>query len=233
MLEILPLIIAGLLTTVSPCVLPVIPFVMASSLSKSKFGPLLLCLGLSITFVTATLLISRSGFLFGLDPNTTRKAAAIILILGGFLFVIPRFQEFFTTLLSRFMPVTQQTSSTKLRAEFTGGLILGLIWTPCSGPSLGVALGFAANAQTFWNALGLLTIFAVSSSLPLLFFAYGARGLLSSIRQNIGIIGILKKLFGLFIILWGFLIFFDFHYQIEAAITEMIPESLLKFLLKF
>lgn len=232
MLELLSLIIAGLLTTVSPCVLPVLPFVIASSLSKNKIGPIILCLGLMITFIGTTLILSRTGFILGLSSEMIRKLAALLLIFGASLFIFPKLQEYAEKFLARLIP-QNNLSKSNFKTELTTGMILGLLWTPCSGPSLGIALGFAAQAQTFWQAFALLCVFSLAASIPLLIIAYGSRKILAFVRNRPERFNIIKKSFGLFVILWGLIIFFNLHYQIEILWAESLPDSWLKFLLHF
>ncbi len=232
MLELFSLIMAGFLTTVSPCVLPVLPFVIASSLSKNKIGPVILCLGLAITFIGTTLILSRTGFILGLSPETVRKTAALLLILGASLFIFSKPQEFIEKWLARLIPRNNLANS-NLKTELTAGMILGFLWTPCSGPSLGIALGFAAQAQTFWQALTMLFVFSLSASIPLLIIAYGSRRILVFVRDRPNLLNKIKKGFGLFVILWGVIIFFNLHYQIEIFWAESLPNSWLKFLLRF
>jgi cytochrome c-type biogenesis protein len=79
--------LAGLLTTLSPCVLPVLPFVTASSMSRNKLGPAFLGLGLLISFVGVSLVVSTTGQVFGLDPSVIRKTSGLLLMVSGFLFL--------------------------------------------------------------------------------------------------------------------------------------------------
>lgn len=113
--------LAGLLTTLSPCVLPVLPFVAASSLNKNKLGPVLLAAGLLISFVGASLLISSTGYIFGIDPSVLRKIAGLLLALRGVLFLSQRLSDAFANKLSflsnRLSKSTAGESDRSLTAE--------------------------------------------------------------------------------------------------------------------
>ena len=162
-------IFAGSLTVLSPCVLPVLPFVTASSLRSHKWGPLALGLGLLISFVGASILISSTGFVLGLSPATMKTLAGVLMSLSGLLFLSQNLSDALASKLSVFsnFQVSQNKNYSELTTEFINGLVLGVVWTPCSGPSLGVALGLAAKAGSIGQAslrLGLFGLGAVSTS---------------------------------------------------------------------
>lgn len=229
--------IAGLLTTLSPCVLPVLPFVAGASLSKSRAGPLALAAGLLVTFVGITLLVSLSGFVFGLDPALLRRAAGFFLALSGALFLSQALSDRFTALLSRFTgkaapgPVRNEAGS--LYAEFAAGLLLGVVWTPCSGPSLGAALGLAAQAGSAGRAAFTLFVFGLGAVLPLLLFSYGARGFIGRLKEHAAAISRIKKLFGAAMVVFGLLIAFNSDRLLEAWFTRVLPSAWLEFVTRF
>lgn len=229
--------IAGLLTALSPCVLPVLPFVIASSLNKSRLGPIALALGLLIMFVSSTLLISISGYFFGLEPYLIRKIAGVLLALSGVLFLWQRALDKLSLLFSYVINKASQASknnySSPLVAEFIAGLLLGVVWTPCSGPSLGVALSLAAQAGSTFKALVILSIFGFGAVIPLMAFSYGARGLLTHFKRNVGILSILKKAFGGLMVLYGLLIILGWDKIVEALLTQLLPDSWIGFVTHF
>jgi cytochrome c-type biogenesis protein len=228
---------AGLLTTLSPCVLPVLPFVTASSLSRHKAGPLVLVSGLWVSFVGVSLLVSASGYVFGLDPALIRKTAGALLALSGALFLSHRLADGLSARLSGLGNWASQTSSQShggpLLTEFVGGILLGFIWTPCSGPSLGAALGLAAQSGTVMRAALILSVFGVAAVLPLVFFAYGARNLMNSIRSRAGWIDGMKKCLGVATITFGLLIVTGMDRKLEGVLTNALPGSWIGLLSRF
>ena len=136
-------VLAGSLTVLSPCVLPVLPFVTASSLRSHKWGPLALAAGLLISFVGASILISSTGFVLGLSAETMKVIAGILMTLSGLLFLSQKLADGLASKLSFLSNIHTSKNQyySELVTEFFNGLILGVVWTPCSGPSLGVALG--------------------------------------------------------------------------------------------
>ena len=111
--------------------------------------------------------------------------------------------------------------------------MLGIVWTPCSGPSLGVALGLAAKSGSMGQASLRLSFFGIGAVVPLLVFSYGAKSLLKDVRNNSQTISYIKKIFGVLIISFGIAIMTGYDRIIEAFLTSMMPDNFLSFITKF
>lgn len=85
-------LLAGLLSTLSPCVLPLVPIVIGTALGKHRYGPVALAAGLAVSFVVIGLFIATVGFAAGLDQELFRSIAAMLLILVGVVLLMPRLQ---------------------------------------------------------------------------------------------------------------------------------------------
>jgi cytochrome c-type biogenesis protein len=120
-----------------------------------------------------------------------------------------------------------------LIGEFVSGLLLGVVWTPCSGPSLGAALGLASQEGNFIKSASVLLIFGIGAVIPLLAFAYGAKHFLGRIKSHLGLIKKIKIVFGVLIVTFGFLIVFELDRNLEATLTGLLPDSWLIFITKF
>ncbi len=171
--------LAGLLTTLSPCVLPVLPFITASSMSRSRLGPAYLCLGLLLSFVGVSLLVSTTGMILGVEPGTIRKISGLLLMLSGLLFLSQPLADWLSEKLSFISAKANRLGQVQPKkgfiGEFIGGILLGAVWTPCSGPSLGAALGLASQEGNLLKSAVVLIVFGIGAVLPLLMFAYGAK----------------------------------------------------------
>ncbi len=233
-MEIILAFIAGNLTTLSPCVLPVLPFVTASSLKSSKFGPILLAAGLLVSFVGVTLLVSLSGQVLGIDPAILRKTAGVLLTVSGIFLMSQRLSDFLAMKISVLTGnLNRSHGSESLIGEFLSGVLLGVVWTPCSGPSLGAALGLATQGGTAARIAIILLAFGVGAVLPLLLVAYGARSILQKMRTQAGTVYFLKKTFGLLIILFGVSIVNGWDRAMESALTDLLPDAWLNFVTRF
>lgn len=229
--------IAGLLTTLSPCVLPILPFVTASSIGKNKFGPLALSFGLLVTFVSTSLLLAISGKVLGLDATLLKKIAGVGLLFSGLLFLFPILSEKFTSLFSSSIQgankASQKKYSNPLITEFMSGIFLGVVWAPCSGPSLGAAISLAAQTDTINRAFVILSIFGLGAIIPMIAISYGARGLLKNVKQNSSKLNIIKKVFGSLMATFGLLVLTGFDKAVEAWLLNLMPQGWIEIITKF
>src|SRR6516165_7175965 len=85
-------LLAGLLSTLSPCVLPLVPIVVATALGEHRLGPVALAAGLAVSFVVIGLLVATVGFAAGLDQDVFRSGAAVLMIAVGATLLWPRMQ---------------------------------------------------------------------------------------------------------------------------------------------
>tara|TARA_B110001454_G_C12721908_1_gene435060 strand:- start:1982 stop:2698 length:717 start_codon:yes stop_codon:yes gene_type:complete len=229
--------LAGSLTTLSPCVLPVLPFVLSSSMSKNRLGPIFLSLGVIFSFTAVTVTISSTGHLFGISSDNLKIVGALFLLAGGVLFLNQKLADKFTEFVSARMQTVNnihvQDSKLPLIGQLINGLLLGLIWTPCSGPSLGIAIGLTTKSETVFQAASFLATFALGSTLPLIVLAYGARSLIAKAKTNLKMIAIAKRVFGLLMMVAAIFILTGIDKKIEAHILNFLPEWWIDITTKF
>ena len=136
-------LIAGLLSTLSPCVLPLVPIVIGAAIGEHRLGPVALAAGLSLSFVVIGLFVATVGFAAGLDHVLFRSVAAVLLIMIGAVLLVPRLQMQFASAagpVGNWMQAHADGLSNRgLGGQFVVGLLLGAVWTPCVGPTLGAA----------------------------------------------------------------------------------------------
>ncbi len=143
--------LAGILSILSPCVLPLLPLVLGAAASQHRFGPALLALGVAISFVAIGLFVATIGFAIGLDGSVFRFGSAILMILVGIVLVAPPLQERFSAAAG---PLSDKIDSAfrgypaaGALGQFGLGLVLGAVWSPCVGPTLGAASVLAARGE--------------------------------------------------------------------------------------
>src|SRR6266478_5650464 len=101
-------ILAGLLTSLSPCVIPVLPLVVGSAASRHRLGPVALCTGLVLSFGVLGVAVALAERAFGFDPGTIRIGGAVLLLLLGAALLLPGAQEFLSKLLTPFASLTSR-----------------------------------------------------------------------------------------------------------------------------
>ena len=167
--------LGGVLTVLSPCVLPIVPLLVGRSLQSHKLAPVVLVAGLISGFAfVGSLLGITAGWLTGL-VTLLRNVAIVLLLTLGLLAIFPQWSYRLFSLLPK-LPFTQQAKEpVGLIGEFWLGTQLGLLWTPCAGPVLGSILVLAAVQHQVGSAFVLLLLFGIGTGVPLLAIAYGGR----------------------------------------------------------
>lgn len=221
-------LLAGGLTTLSPCVLPVLPLITGSALQEHRLGPIAVALGMTVSFVIVGVSLAALGTVFGLDQDLIRELAGWLLLAVGIILISKRLQDLVAKLMGplassaeRFL---QAHSFTGLFGQLLVGLLLGAVWSPCSGPTLGAAVALAAESGGQFEAASIMTAFGLGASLPLLVIAYGLRGVFSKKRDQIGtVVKHAKLIFGVLLGLVGILILTGADKALESLALELLP----------
>ncbi len=221
---------AGGLTTLSPCVFPILPLVVGSATARHPLAPVAMAGGMILSFAALGVLIGLFGASLGFDADVLRPIGGSLLLAFGLIMLIPALDSRFSTLLTPLASGAARLSSSGSSADLGGALLigatLGLVWSPCSGPLLASTLTLAASEGGALTGGGLLALFGLGAALPLLGVAYASRQTLAKLRPallNQG--GTLKKAFGLLLSLAGLAVLTGFDKRLEAAILDILPES--------
>ena len=181
--------VAGMLSTLSPCVLPLLPLVFGTAISKHRWGPLALATGLSISFVAIGLFVATIGFAIGFDEGIFRNVAAVLMLIVGLVLVVPRLEMGFATVAGPASNWAQQRFGERdgngLGGQFGVGLLLGAVWSPCVGPTLGAASLMAAQGENLGQVAITMFLFGVGAAIPLLLISIASRTTLQRWRNRI------------------------------------------------
>jgi cytochrome c biogenesis protein CcdA/thiol-disulfide isomerase/thioredoxin len=169
--------LGGLITGISPCILPVLPVIFLSGLdsdrvSSSPARPYLVITGLVCSFSVVTLAGSALLSALHLRQDAIRWAALVVLTLIGLGLIFPPLQHLLERPFAR-IPQRQFGSG---RTGFGLGLTLGALYVPCAGPVLAAIVVAGGTAHFGWPILVLTATFAIGTALPLLVFALAGRG---------------------------------------------------------
>jgi len=228
--------LAGALTTLNPCVLPMIPFVLATALREGRYGPLALMAGMSVTFTVLGTLVASIGPAIGLSQDNIRIAGALVMVVIGLAMLIPRGQAAFATglgpLADRASGALDRLSLPGNAGQFVTGLLLGAIWSPCAGPSLFAAIGLAAQTGTVAEAAIAMAFFSFGAASVMLALAYGAREVLAKRKAALmafSTSGRGKLVFALIFLAMGVMILSGLDKSLEAAFVRAMPDWLVDF----
>jgi cytochrome c-type biogenesis protein len=220
--------VAGILSTLSPCVLPLLPIVLGAALSEHRAGPLALAGGLALSFVAIGLVVATVGFAIGLDAGAFRMAAGGLLIAAGVVLLMPRLQAQVALAASPVGNWAEQNfggfSTTGLRGQFVVGLLLGAVWSPCVGPTLGAASILASQGKDLGAVAVTMLAFGIGAALPLVLLGFLSREAMLRYRTRLLAAGQRGKLaMGAFLAATGLLIVTGADKTIETALVEASP----------
>jgi cytochrome c-type biogenesis protein len=223
--------LAGVLSTLSPCVLPLLPVVLTGAVAERRLAPLALAGGVALSFTAIGLFVATIGFSLGLDFTVFRNIAAILLVTVGAVLLVPRLQTQFVTAAG---PVTNWTqrrfegfSTSGVSGQFGVGLLLGAVWTPCVGPTLGAASVMAARGENLGVVTLMMLAFGVGTATPLLLLATLSREALLRWRGRIlngAVAG--KMILGLLLIAAGTLTLTGLDRTIQTTLEQALPDWL-------
>lgn len=222
--------VAGVLSILSPCVWPLVPVVMSSTAGSRRRDALFLALGLSTSFAVAGTLISFVLLNLGIDPVVFRYVAAVLLVLVGLTLVVKPLGDWLALHLSR-LTSRVDTSGYKggsAAGQFGLGALLGLVWLPCVGPTLGAAIALASMGQDMVMALVVMFAFGIGTAAVLLLAALLSGRLLSRWRPDLmshAARG--KQLLGSLLLVLGGLVLTGVDKVLETFALGILPDWVL------
>ncbi|RVQ53543.1 cytochrome c biogenesis CcdA family protein [Sinorhizobium meliloti] len=220
--------LAGILSILSPCVLPLVPVVMAGAAAEHRAAPLALAAGVAISFTAIGVFVATIGFAIGLDMTVFRIASAILLVVVGAVLVVPQLQRRFATATGPLSEWTQNRfrgmSTSGIGGQFGVGLLLGAVWTPCVGPTLGAASVMAARGENLWAVSVTMLVFGIGAALPLLLLGLVSREALLRWRGHMAkSAGAVKMALGVLLILAGTMTLSGTDRTVQTALERAMP----------
>ena len=220
--------LAGLLTLINPCVLPVLPIVLATSLQADRRAPFALAAGMSLSFVVLGLGVASLGPALGIRDETVSRFAALMMVAFGLVMLLPslggRFALATAGVAARADSGLNATASLGLPGQFAGGALLGAVWSPCIGPTLGAAIALASQGQDLTYAGAIMLSFALGVSTLIIAIAYGARVGLGVRSPKMRALAVRSKpiLGGAFVLI-GLALWFRLNHVIDAWLLQTLP----------
>jgi cytochrome c-type biogenesis protein len=231
-------LLAGALSTLSPCVLPLLPILLAAAVSAHRWGALALGAGLALSFTLVGIFLATLGASLGLDPDTFRTVGAVALASFGLILLAPMLQGLFARITSALSNSGSQLLSRMRIGGFAGqlivGALLGVVWSPCVGPTLGAATTLASQGKDLAQIALLMLIFGLGAAAPLVLLGYFSRASMMRYRGRLLSVGKFgKQLFGFALLVFGVLIATGADKTLEAWILNWTPEWLTAITTKF
>lgn len=219
--------LSGLLTILAPCIWPLLPIILSTTLGGTGHKkPLGITLGIMLSFAVFTLAISTLVRIFHFDPNVLRLVAVVIIAFLGITMIVPRLSELTEVLISRLTGFFGQRvqKGTGFKSGFITGLSLGIVWSPCAGPILAAIATLAATGKVTFDVVLVTLFYVIGVGIPLFIFAYGGQALFTKLRFVSSNLGTIQKIFGILMLLTALAIYTNYDKYLQAQLLNAFPQ---------
>lgn len=222
--------IAGMVTVLSPCILPLLPIILSGSSGGGKNRPLGIIAGFVLSFTVFTLSLSTLVLALGISPDVLRVLAAVLILAFGLVMMIPplknAFMAFAQKLTSRQGTVApgKQNQKQGFSGGFVVGLSLGMVWTPCVGPIMASVITLAATQSVSFSAVFITLAYTLGTALPMFLIMLGGRSLLARMPFLTKHSSRVQQVFGFLMILTGTAILLGIDRDIQTWLLTVFPE---------
>lgn len=222
--------VAGSLTTLNPCVFPLLPLVLGGAVQENRLAPVAMGAGMVGAFALLGLVVGVAGDALGLNPDHIRIVGALLLIGFGLVMLVPQLNERFTHLMSpmatRANVATSRFQAGSLGGAFAIGGLLGMVWSPCSGPMLASALTIVASEGGALRGTVVLGVFGLGAASVLVAAAYASRAGFGRVRGWVlKHMDRVKRSFGVLVLLLGVAILLGGDKWLEAQLIHLMPQG--------
>ncbi len=216
--------LAGIVTVLSPCILPVLPIVLSSSFGRGKSRPFGIVVGFVLSFTIFTLFLTAIVRVLGIPAESLRYFSIILVFLFGLSLLFDKVQQILEKLfakLSRFVPRTES------KEGFSGGVVvgftIGLLWTPCVGPILGSVISLALTGSVSLTSFLITLSYSLGTSIPMFILIYGGQNILNKVPNLVKNSSKIQKIFGILMIITAIAIYFNIDRQFQNYIIQKFP----------
>jgi cytochrome c biogenesis protein CcdA/thiol-disulfide isomerase/thioredoxin len=218
--------LSGVVTILSPCILPVLPIVLSGGVGGGKARPLGVVLGFVASFAVFTLTLTAIVQALRIPPDALRIAAVVIIALLGLVMLVPGLTRWFERLAAR-AAGGAAGSGGRQRQGFVGGLLvglgIGLIWTPCVGPIMASVISLALTQRVDGGAVAITIAYTLGTAIPMLGVMLGGRALLDRVPGLKRHAAAIQKGFGALMIAMAVVIGLGWDRRFQAAVLTAFP----------
>ena len=223
--------VAGVLSILSPCVLPILPIVLGAAASEHKWGPAALAVGLAASFVVIGLCVATIGYSIGLDGDRLRYIAATLMIAIGVVLLVPRLQVQLAVAGAPLQSWSDRhfggSPRSGVASQVSVGLLLGAVWSPCVGPTLGAASILAAQGRDLGAVGATMLSFGLGAGLPLAALGLLSREAVLRWRTRMMAGGArAKTAFAILLVTIGVLVVSGLDKRVETLVVDHSPQWL-------
>jgi len=229
---------AGALSTLSPCVVPLLPILVAAAVRQHRLGLWALAGGLALSFAAVGIFIATVAASIGIESQALHRVAGALLVAFGAVMAVPALQSGFAAAASRLAGGAQsgldRLSGRGWRGQLGVGLLLGVVWTPCVGPTLGAASALASQGQQLGAVAALMLVFGLGAATPLLAVGMMSQRLAAARRGNwLKAAEATRRVLGASLVIVGTLIALGLDRPIETWLVDHSPDALTQLTTRF
>ncbi len=220
--------LAGVITVLSPCILPILPIILTSSIggvNTGKSRPMGVVTGFILSFTFFTLFLSTIVRLSGIPAETLRFVSVLVVAGFGVSLLVPQFQVLVERLFSKLAGLMPNSQG---KTGFGGGLLIGfsvgLLWTPCVGPILASVISLAITGSITFDAFLITLAYSLGTAIPMFLIMLGGQNALRRVPWLLSNLGHIQKLFGVLMILTAIGIFFNIDRKFQTYIINTFPQ---------
>jgi cytochrome c biogenesis protein CcdA len=189
-----------------------------------------LAAGLALSFVLIGMFVATAGFAAGLDAEVFRYVAAVLIVAIGLILLMPRFQARLAVAggpIANWADGRLGSAGSGVPGQFWTGVLLGAVWSPCVGPTLGATSLLAAQGRDLGQAGVVMFVFGLGAALPLLALGLLSREAMMLWRHRLASAGAGAKAgLGVVFVAMGVLVLTGLDKPIEATLVDMSPQWL-------
>ncbi|HEY4831429.1 MAG TPA: cytochrome c biogenesis CcdA family protein, partial [Waddliaceae bacterium] len=177
--------LSGIITVLSPCILPILPALLSAGTAKGRSRPLGIIVGLIASFSFFTLTLTAIVHALGISANVLRNVAIVLVLIFGLVMLFPRLSDWFAKITSHIASAGQKIQPIDTKGFWGGiffGIALGLLWTPCAGPILATITALVATRAVTTTAILMTIFYSIGAGIPLFFIAYGSSKIINASR---------------------------------------------------
>jgi len=220
--------LAGIITVLSPCILPILPIVLTSSIGTNnkieRSRPYGVVIGFILSFTFFTLFLSTIVRLLGIPADSLRLFSVFVIAAFGVSLLMPKFQAITEQLFAKMSSLVPNGQN---RTGFTGGIIIGLsiglLWTPCVGPILASVISLAITGTVTLQAVLITLAYSMGTAIPMFAIIRGGQSVLRRVPWLLKNLSNIQKVFGILMILTAIAIFFNFDRTFQTFILNTFP----------
>ncbi len=225
--------VSGLITVLSPCILPILPVVLTGGTGAGRGRPFGVVLGFAAAFAGFTLSLTALVQALGISPDALRYAAVALLVVFGLVLAVPKLQELFERAtarlagfsLARLRRAPGSGSPAAAGRGFFGGIVLGLglgvVWTPCVGPIMASVTSLALTRRLDGGAVAITLAYTLGTSLSMLAIMLGGRALLARLPGLRS--AAVQRVFGVLLIVTGLAVGLGWDRRFQSAVLSLLP----------